>query len=250
MLEDKCPHAERLSFYICEIFQTKLPTEKKKYIVRRKLYTAMFKLEVVDFSKEEGNREAARTFNVGETSLQEWRKEEAAIKCLDQKKRAMTYRRCFRPELEETLVEWVLSERLKGNTVSTTSILLKARRLAEENKIENFKAYPSWAFMLMRRNNLCIRSTSSVGQKLPDDWEAKVEKFRLYVKENLCGVDPAHFANMGKVLVSFDLPSSRTMHLKGAKEVSAATTGQEISNFMVVLSMTSDGGKLPPLVVF
>jgi hypothetical protein len=35
----------------------------------------------------------------------------------------------------------------------------------------------------MRRNNLCIRSTSSVGQKLPNDWEAKVQKFRLYTKE-------------------------------------------------------------------
>jgi hypothetical protein len=92
------------------------------------------------------------------------------------------YRRCFWREPEKTLVEWVLSERLKGNKVSTTSILLKAR-LAEENKVENFKAYPSWAFSFMRRNNLCTRSTSSVGQKLPDDWEAKVEKFRLYVKE-------------------------------------------------------------------
>jgi hypothetical protein len=50
--------------------------------------------------------------------------------------------------------------------VSTTSILLKAKRLAEENKIENFKAYPSWAFRFMRRNDLCICSTSSVGQKL------------------------------------------------------------------------------------
>jgi hypothetical protein len=65
--------------------------------------------------------------------------------------------------------------------VSTTSILLKARRLAEENKIENITAYPLWAFRFMRRNNLCIRSTSSVGQKLPDGWEAKVEKFRYRI---------------------------------------------------------------------
>jgi hypothetical protein len=90
----------------------------------------MFKLEVVDFAKEKGNREAARKFNAGETSVQEWWKEEAVIKCLHQKKRAMRYRRCSWPELEKTLVEWVLSERLKGCKVSTTSILLKAKRLA------------------------------------------------------------------------------------------------------------------------
>jgi hypothetical protein len=39
----------------------------------------MFKLEVVDFAKEKGNREAARKFNVGETSVWEWRKEEVVI---------------------------------------------------------------------------------------------------------------------------------------------------------------------------
>jgi hypothetical protein len=65
----------------------------------------------------------------------------------------------------------------------------------------------------------------------------------------LCGVDPAHFGNMDEVPFSFDLSGSRTVHLKGAKEVSIATTGHEKSNFMVVLSVTSDGGKLPPLVV-
>jgi transposase-like protein len=38
---------------------------EKESIVRRKSYTAMFKLEIVDFAKEKGNREAARKFNVG-----------------------------------------------------------------------------------------------------------------------------------------------------------------------------------------
>jgi transposase-like protein len=49
---------------------------EKKSIVRRKLHTAMFKLEVVDFAKEKGNREAARKFTVGGTSVWEWRKVE------------------------------------------------------------------------------------------------------------------------------------------------------------------------------
>jgi transposase-like protein len=52
---------------------------EKKKIVRRKSYTAMFKLEVVNFVKEKGNREAARKFNVGETSVREWRKEKRSL---------------------------------------------------------------------------------------------------------------------------------------------------------------------------
>jgi transposase-like protein len=47
---------------------------EKKNIVLRKSYTMMFKLEVVDFTKEKGNCEAAKKFNFGETSVWEWRK--------------------------------------------------------------------------------------------------------------------------------------------------------------------------------
>jgi transposase-like protein len=55
---------------------------EKKNILRRTSCTAMFKLEVVDFAKEKGNLEAARKFNVGETSVREWRKEEVTVTCV------------------------------------------------------------------------------------------------------------------------------------------------------------------------
>jgi hypothetical protein len=59
----------------------------------------MFKLEVVDFAKEKGNCETARKFKVGETNVREWRKEEAAIKSLHQKKRA--FGDTSTPEIED-----------------------------------------------------------------------------------------------------------------------------------------------------
>jgi len=55
---------------------------------------------------------------------------------------------------------------------------------------------------------------------------------------------------MDEVPVSFDMSSSRTVNLKGAKEVSVATTGHKRSNFTVVLCITADGSKLPPMVIF
>jgi hypothetical protein len=82
-----------------------------------------------------------------------------------------------------------------------------------------------------------------------DDWEAKVEKFTLYIKENLCGVDPAHFGNMDEVPVSFDLPASRTVHLKRAKQVSVSTTGHEKSNFTVVLTHSLPKSTIVDLII-
>ena len=45
---------------------------------QRKSYTAKFKLEVIEVAKEKGNREAGRLFNVGESSVREWRKADNA----------------------------------------------------------------------------------------------------------------------------------------------------------------------------
>jgi hypothetical protein len=61
---------------------------EEKNFVWRKSYTAMYKLEVVDFAKEKGNREAVRKFNVGETSVP-GNGGKKKRPCLHQKKRAM-----------------------------------------------------------------------------------------------------------------------------------------------------------------
>lgn len=73
-------------------------------ISRRKSYTAQFKLEVVEVAKEKGNREAGRLFNVGESSVREWRKAETVLKSLHKRKRAMRFRRCLWPTIEKKTV--------------------------------------------------------------------------------------------------------------------------------------------------
>ena len=67
----------------------------------RKSYTAQFKLEVVEVAKEIGNHEAGRLFNVGESSVREWRKAETVLKSLRKRKRAMRCRRCLWPTIEK-----------------------------------------------------------------------------------------------------------------------------------------------------
>jgi hypothetical protein len=60
--------------------------------------------------------------------------------------------------------------------ISTVDVLQESTRIAQEDNIKDSKAYPSWVLRFMKRNNLKI---------LPSNWEAKVAKFHLYLRENL-----------------------------------------------------------------
>ena len=55
---------------------------------------------------------------------------------------------------------------------------------------------------------------------------------------------------MNEVSISRDIPGNKTVNLKGAKQVSLGTTGNEKSHFTIMLSVTVDGTKLAPLVIF
>jgi hypothetical protein len=66
--------------------------------------------------------------------------------------------------------DWVVNERAtKGMRISTVRVLQESKRIAQEDNIMDFKAYPSWVFRFMKTNNLSVRFFTSVGQKLPDE---------------------------------------------------------------------------------
>ena len=131
-------------------------------ISRRKSYTAQFKLEVAEVAKEKGNCKAGRLFNVGESSVREWQKAETVLKSLHKRKRAMRFRRCLWPTIGKKLYDWVVNGRVKGMRISTVCVLQESKRTAQEDNIKDFKAYPSWVFEFMKRNNLSVRFSTSV----------------------------------------------------------------------------------------
>jgi hypothetical protein len=83
---------------------------------------------------------------------------------------------CGQPQ-KKKLCDWVVNEKAKGMRISTVRVLQESKRIAQEDNMKDLKAYPSWVFRFMKRNNLSVHFSTSVGQKLPSDWEAKVVKF-------------------------------------------------------------------------
>ena len=107
---------------------------------KRLSYTISYKLRVVEYAKENGNRAAARAFGPPPTEkmIRVRRQQEQQLKSA---KKDNHYLRCPAPHwpvLEIAVKTWVINERSSGRSVSTKMIIQDARKVAEQRGIQNF----------------------------------------------------------------------------------------------------------------
>jgi len=118
--------------------------------------------------------------------------------------------------------------------------------------ITDFAGTTSWCERFMRRNVLCMRTKTTKAQKLPREYERKIIEFHKYVinmRKKLC-FEIGQLGNMDAVPLTFDVPSNKTVDVKGAKTIMIRTSGNEKTSYTVVLACCADGTKLPPLLIF
>ena len=85
---------------------------------KSKSYEAGFKLKVVDYAEEHGNRGAEREFGVSEKVVRGWRKQKDQLKTMPKSKRAGRYGVTPYKDIENELSEWVLDLRSNGLIVT------------------------------------------------------------------------------------------------------------------------------------
>jgi len=69
------------------------------------------------------------------------------------------------------------------------------------------------------------------------------------MRKKLC-FEIGQLGNMDEVALMFDVPSNKTVDIKGAKTIMKKTTGNEKTHYTVVLACCADGTKLTPLLIF
>jgi len=131
-------------------------------------------------------------------------------------------------------------------------ILIEARRLAIETSTTDFAETTLWCKRFMRRNGLCMRTKTTIAQKLPHEYERKMIEFHKYVinmRKKLC-FDTGQLGNMDEVPLTFDVPLNKTVDVKDVKTIMIKTSGNEKMHYTVVLACCAGGTKLPPLLIF
>jgi hypothetical protein len=222
---------------------------------RRASYTAKYKLQVIAFAKENGNKAASKHFGRDGTpssrTVREWRLQEEKLKKMPREKRASRGKGAKWPDLEKELKTWVVECRLLGNAVSTKMVMEEATRISREKNID-FTGAAHWCFNFMKRESLSMRTRTKLAQKMPAEYENKILQFHKYVigaRKNF-DFELGQIANMDETPLTFDVPSNRTVEVKGSKTVAIKTTGHEKTHYTVVLACCADGTKLAPMLIF
>ena len=214
-------------------------------------YTARFKLTVVTYALEKGNREAARQFQVDEKNVRRWRSQQEKLKGLRRDQRAARYCPAKFPEFEKELKEWIDEKRKTVIGISTTVIRLKAKLMAKARNVgeSEFKASVHWCRRFMDRHALSIRRRTTISQKLPENFEDKLQRFQAFIiaERKKHEYELSLIGNADQTPLTFDMPANSTVDSKGTKSVSLITTGHEKDRFTVMLACLGDGTKLPPM---
>lgn len=218
--------------------------------MERRSFTAAYKLDVLNYADEFGTSKTSSEFGIDDRLIRKWKTQRNLLKSIKKERRAFRGKRPQWEKLEYQLKRWVISERTEKRQISTVRIRLHAKMLAMQLGINNFTGGAHWCHNFMRRQNLVIRTITSVGQKLPEDFQEKMARFQEFVRNEIIGVSRGNLGNMDEVPVSFDLPRHWTVDEKGKKDIAVTTTGFEKCGFTVVLAVTANGSKCPPLVIF
>ncbi|KAF6088438.1 hypothetical protein HJG60_008266 [Phyllostomus discolor] len=130
-------------------------------------YKIPFKLEVVKYGKEHGNRAVERHFGPSPTKkmIREWRKQEDQLQKTDKTKQCFCGHAAKWPQSEVDMKECITCHRNNGFLLSTKMIIYEAKCLAAEKGIEDFTGSPSWCHRFMKRCGLAICTKTSIAPK-------------------------------------------------------------------------------------
>ena len=166
-------------------------------------------------------------------------------------------------DLEDKLYEFFEFNRKLGNAVKIKALILQMIKLDEENKNSENKKYLGIKYdnlntnytrieRFMDRKGLSIRQATPMGRKFYYNTYMVVGKYISSVRRYYLnyGQDPSLVCNMDETSIFFNMPSNKTIEIKGKKTVQIVMKNQEKMRVSLILAVLTDGTKLPPYIIF
>ena len=149
----------------------------------------------------------------------------------------------------------IIFNRKLGITVTTKAIIAYTTTIIAEFREKNIISLYNWCYRFMKRNNLSIRYASHLGQKYPENTIDNIYYFFhqliAFRRDLVIGDDRLDLlVNCDETAIFFEELEKKTVSLKGVKDITINTFGNDKKRLSLLLSVCGDGKKLALLIIF
>ena len=201
----------------------------------------------------ESLKSVARAFAVYPSQIRQWR---AKVVQLAQSKRSKkslaTGRKSRLKEYEDVLMDWAFDLREAGVGLTYRNVVQKAIEVCDGFGNLNETQQYHTVRRLCLRNCFLKRRFTHMSQRLPQDIEEESQQW-LQVMRPIVGapnVQKQFVLNMDQTPMYLSMSPVSTLNLQGARTVHGRRTGDSGGRFTVSLTVSANGDKLKPFLIF
>lgn len=216
---------------------------------KRKSFTVEQKVEIIKLvvDKKEHQSDVAKKFGLSATTVNGFITKRDKI--LEEWNRGCIAKKKFRsPEsyaLDTALLQWFTTQRANNVPLSQVLLIEKAKQLAEQLRIEDFKASSGYIDRFKKRNGIIFRSIQGESQSV--DQDACRNWLDTVLPREIAGYDPKDVFNADETALFFRALPERTLALKGDKCKGGKQVKQRIT---LLLFANMDGTeRIKPIVI-
>ena len=149
-------------------------------------------------------------------------------------------------------MKWISEQLRIGIGITTNEIINKSIELDPKQKDKSPSDLEHWYLAFLRSYSFSLRISTHIGQRLRECANTDYKEFMNYVytlrtKYENDNIYPDIY-NMEETPIYLELISNKTVAPKGAKTVYINTHGGEKIRITVILCISANGIKLPPLL--
>ena len=221
------------------------------------IHTIKSKLKIINYAKKFSQKEASIKFTIPTSTINDWmEKENQFLNVSSENLNKKTLHKGTElkyPQLELALINFIEFNSKLFNPISTWSLILKMLEIIPQRRSLPINTNQKYIYRFLARNNYSFRTKSHIGQCITNDCFLQTSLFLNEVWDNRIkfNFSDTIIANMDdETPLFFNMTPSKTVAKKGGKSIIIRTQNQEKCRLSVLLTITADGTKLPPFLIF
>ena len=229
--------------------QTKKPYTSS---INRRIPIAV-KLEAVEHAKKTSNNKAALKYNVSEKSIRYWRKQEMDLRRQRHQISKITLHKGKNKSFVYDEKEmWVFTEtnRKLGNPLTTWALIVELLKREPTTRKMSKNSLLKWCSRFENKYYLSFKISKQEGKLMLADALHQLKLFFEDIKNKRINENIDTIISVDETPLFFNMPKIKRDIHRGVREIILETQKQEEVEVSVILSVSSDGNKLPPFVIF